>query len=396
VLAGIELALVVWKLNHRFVEMKLNDVYALVGLSDLGFQLVATVAVAVAGALAARRWWPGTPTRWVVTSGVFTLAALADSLTIPAALAGGAIAAAAFVARRELVPIAAAFLLGVVAIAVAKLGALDHVPLELAGPLAVAAAGWWLGPVTRPGRIALVVFAVAATVVRAAGDPAIGYRATVCAIAVVSGLFARRLPGERPLALVGWAGAIAVAMLSRSSQLPGLLAWTAFAALVGRSRRVADSPGPSLGPVLVAALVAIAFRFACIAVFEGELELSHLEIWLAYRGNPGTSVAFGAAAIALKLTLPQLIGPALVTARMTAAARRTVIAWIAGFLGLRIAHIVIGMTIARGTFYSPYLDSGQLIFTYVMLATTPLVIAWLAAVGAWRVPRQVPRPPAPA
>jgi hypothetical protein len=81
-----------------------------------------------------------------------------------------------------------------------------------------------------------------------------------------------------------------------------------------------------------------------------------------------------------------MLGPALVTARMTAAGRRTVIAWIVAFLCLRIAHIVIGMTIARGTFYSPYLDSGQLIFSYLMLASAPIVIAWLAVTGAWRVP----------
>jgi len=387
VIATLEVALAVWKLNHRFLEMRMNDVYALVHLTDLGFGLVATVAVAIAGAVAARRWWPGITTRWAVIAALFTAAALADSLAIPAALAGGAIAVAATLRGRVLAAIAGAGLIGVAAIAVAKLGLLDRLPLAPALPLVLAALGWWLGPTTRAGRIALIAFGVAATVVRAAGDPAVLYRLTLLAIVVGSGLLARALPAERPLVVVGWAGAIVLAMLSRSSQLPGLVAWTVFAALAGRSARIADGSERS---VLVATLVAIAFRFACFALFEGEFEFSHLEVWLAYQGNPGTTVAFGAAIIAFKYALPLMIGPALVTWRMTSAARRAVIAWITAFLCLRIAHIVIGMTIARGTFYSPYLDSGQLIFTYLMLAATPIVIAWLTAVGAWRLPGSPP------
>jgi hypothetical protein len=39
-----------------------------------------------------------------------------------------------------------------------------------------------------------------------------------------------------------------------------------------------------------------------------------------------------------------------------------------------IAHIVLGMTVARATFYSPYLDSGQLALTMAMLASLPLVL----------------------
>jgi hypothetical protein len=117
----------------------------------------------------------------------------------------------------------------------------------------------------------------------------------------------------------------------------------------------------------------IATRFACFAVFEGVFEFSHLEVWVAYEANPGTAVAFGAALIALKFSLPLAMAIALITADMTRSAQRQVVAWTAAFLSLRIAHIAIGMTVARGTFYSPYLDSGQLAFTYLMLASAFLV-----------------------
>jgi hypothetical protein len=49
------------------------------------------------------------------------------------------------------------------------------------------------------------------------------------------------------------------------------------------------------------------------------------------------------------------------------------------FLILRIAHIVVGMTVARGTFYSPFLDAGQLALTMLMLASMPLVMTFEAA-----------------
>ena len=135
-------------------------------------------------------------------------------------------------------------------------------------------------------------------------------------------------------------------MMSRSAQLPGLVGWVAFAALVGRTTGIAASTERS---ILAATLAAIGFRFACFALFEGVFEFSHLEVWLAYQGNPGTTVAFGAAVIAIKFALPLAIGLALVTSRMTPAARRTATVWTIAFLCLRIAHIAIGMTIARGT-----------------------------------------------
>ncbi len=89
--------------------------------------------------------------------------------------------------------------------------------------------------------------------------------------------------------------------------------------------------------------------------------------------------------IAAKFAFPLVIALALVTARMTPVARRAVVAWCVAFLCLRIAHITIGMTIAHGTFYSPYLDSGQLVFTAIMLASAPLALVWFAAADAWRV-----------
>jgi hypothetical protein len=286
----------------------------------------------------------------------------------------------------------------VASLAVAESAALALFPVDVAAPLVLAALGAWLGPARRRERLALLGFGGAAAAVRLAGNPATPYRATLLAIAITAVVLARLRrgdrplastalahppQGDRPLALLGWAGAIALAMLSRSAQLPGLVAWTGFAALVGQSAELEDSGERA---VLAATFAAIGFRFACFALFEGAFELSHLEVWLAYEGNPGTAVAFGAAIIAIKFALPLAIGLALITARATAAARRAAIAWTTAFLCLRIAHIVIGMTVARGTFYSPYLDSGQLAFTCLMLASAPLVIALFAAVGVWHDP----------
>ena len=375
VLAAIEVAMAVWKLNHRYLEMKLHDVYAATHTTDATFQLAVTLVAALAASWAARRWWP--TTRWGAIALVIGASALADSLAIPAAIVCGIAAASAVASRRQLVAIAATAALGCIAIAAVDTPALAALPGDVVAPIALGALGAWLGPTRWRGRVALLAAGAAAALVRLADNPALPYRATLIAIAVGALVLAHVDRDDRPLALLGWAGAIALAMLSRAAQEPGLVAWVAFAALVGRTARDADDDRV----ILATMLVAIAFRFACFALFEGAFELSRLEVWLAYEGNPNTAVAFGAAIIAIKLALPLAIGLALVTARLAPAARRTALVWTIAFLCLRIAHIAIGMTIARGTFYSPYLDSGQLAFTYLMLLSAPIAIAVLAAAG---------------
>jgi hypothetical protein len=379
--ASIELAIVAWKLHHRFVEMKLHDVHGFLHASDHTFQLAMTIVAGFGATVVVRRWWP--TSRWATIGLVVGASALADSIAMPAAIACGVAAAAALARPSELVPLAASAVAGIAAIAMADSDVGARLPVELAAPLVLAVLGMRLGPTTRRGRLALLGFGAAAALVRIADNSPPAYRTTLVAIAVISVVLARVDRDDRPLALLGWAGAIALAMLSRPAQLPGLVAWSGFAALVGRSTGVAASTERSIRAALLAV---IGFRFACFALFEGAFEFSHLEVWLAYEGNPGTDVAFGAAIIAIKFALPLAIGVALITSRMAAGARRTAIAWTIGFLCLRIAHIVAGMTVARGTFYSPYLDSGQLVFTYLMLASVPIVIALFAAIGAWRDP----------
>ena len=110
------------------------------------------------------------------------------------------------------------------------------------------------------------------------------------------------------------------------------------------------------------------------ALFEGAFEFSRLEVWLAYEGNPGTELVFGATVVILKFALPWVLAIAFTSSRIGSRALWMVTGWTAVFLCLRIAHIVLGMTIARGTFYSPYLDSGQLALTMAMLASLPLVL----------------------
>lgn len=385
--AAVEILIAVYKLHHRFFEMKMHDVYDALTVSDRGFQLIATIAAAIAAWALARRWWPDS--RRAALATVFVASSLADSLAIPAAIALGVAAAIAVVSPRERAALGAAGAAGAIAIWLPA-GAGPGLALDVAGPLAVGALGAWLGPTTARGRIALLGCGAAAAAVRIAGDPPFAYRATLVAIAIVAGLVARLDRGDRPLAVLGFAAAIALAMLSRSSQMFGLVAWTWFAGMVGRSPEIRASGDRA---VLAATLAVVAFRFACFAVFEGVFEFSHLEVWVAYQGNPGVAVAFGAAIIATKFALPLAIGVALIAGRMTPPARRRVMAWTVAFLCLRVAHIVIGMTLARGTFYSPYLDSGQLAFTSLMLASAFVLVAlsWPAALASARYPgRAVP------
>ena len=373
-IAGVEALFAVYKLHHRFFEMKMHDVYAAVALSDRGFQLHATILAALVAIALARRWWP--THRGAAIAVVFVASSLADSLAIPAAIAIGGAAVIAVVRPGERAAIAAAGVLGLVAIWLPD-GVQGPVPLDVLAPVVLAGIGAWLGPATARGRLALAGFGVAAAAVRLAGNPALPYRATLIAIGAIAAALAWTGRRDRPLALLGFAGAIAMAMLSRSPQMLGLVAWTWFAGLVGRSSQIEASGERA---VIAATLAVIAFRFACFAVFEGVFEFSHLEVWVAYEGNPGVAVAFGAAIIATKFALPLAIGFALIAGRMTDAAMRTVVAWTVAFLCLRIAHIAAGMTVARGTFYSPYLDSGQLAFTCLMLASALLVAAVSSAV----------------
>ncbi len=311
---------------------------------------------------------------------LFGASALADSIAIPAALVAGMAAAAASARPRELAAIGATAALGVLGLVLADNAWLAAIPLAVGAPLVLAATGAAVSARTARGRLSLLVFGLAASAVRLAGDPAGPYRITLGAICVGAIVMARleRTRDGRSLALVGWAGAIALAMLSRSAQEPGLLGWVTFAAVVGRCSAVARSDDRA---VLVATLCALAVRFACFGLFEGAFELSHLEVWVAYQGNPSTTVAFGAAVIAIKFALPLVVALALVVTHMEPAARRRVVTWTIAFLCLRIAHIVIAMTFARGTFYSPYYDSGQLVFTYLMLLSGPVAVAVLAALA---------------
>lgn len=375
-IAAIELVFAIYKLHHRFFEMKMHDVYAALALSDRGFQLGATVLATAAATVLARRRWPSGPGASVAI--VFVVSALADAWAIPAAVAIGGAAALAVVAPRQRAAVVAAGAVGLVAIWLSGEAAVPR-PLDALAPLVIAALGAWLGPTTRRGRLAMVGFGVAGAAIHLAGNPVLLYRIALVGIAVTAVALARIDRDGRPLALLGFAAAIVLAMLSRPAQVLGLVAWTCFAALVGRSPAIRASDERA---VLAATLAVIATRFACFAVFEGVFEFSHLEVWVAYEANPGTAVAFGATMIALKFSLPLVMAVALLGADMTRPARHKLVVWTAAFLSLRIAHIAIGMTVARGTFYSPYLDSGQLAFTYLMLASAFLVVLAGLLLGA--------------
>jgi hypothetical protein len=121
--------------------------------------------------------------------------------------------------------------------------------------------------------------------------------------------------------------------------------------------------------VLVASLACISVRLGLFALFEGAFRFSQIEVDVGYTGNPGTDHLTGGLLVSLKLVLAYVVPLALVTARMTSAERWRVLAGCVAFTLLRIGHVVLSMTITRGTFYSPYEDTGHLLFLVAMLGS---------------------------
>jgi hypothetical protein len=360
--AAIEGVFALYKLEHRFIEMKMNDVYRATALSDATVQLIVTALATAAAAALAKHYWPRR--RAAAIAALFVVSAFADTFAIPAAVVFGCGAILGVAQRREALAIAGAAALGVFAIWLPDAATSNNFVAALA-VVALGGLGVWLGPKAAANRALLTVLALAAALVEIAGKPEWPYRATLLGIVLVGAVAAARRSQE-PLIVAGWALAIVLALLSRSSQLLGLIAWTTFASLAGRCAAIRASDDRAL---VAACLAVVAFRFGCFAVFERVFEFSHLEVWVAYDGNPKAAVAFGAAVIALKFALPLIVGMALIAGHMTAAAQRRLVAFVAAFLCLRTAHIAIGMTVASNTFYSPYYDSGQLAFTALMLVS---------------------------
>ncbi|HJZ83569.1 MAG TPA: alkaline phosphatase family protein [Polyangia bacterium] len=325
-LCGVELLVAWWRLHRRAVEIFLAD---LSRAAPRGLGLLALCAgglAIVAGALYLRRrlaWWAGP---WAAVGALALLAALQDSLAIPSAICAGAL------------------------VLVAALP--EHPVRRLVG------AARALRP--RAPALVLVAFGAAAVTVRTLGNPPVAYHWLLEAGGAALLITAACQRGPRALETLGLGAALLLAVLSRPAQIPLLAALTVCALVAGRIE---------LRWPLFPAVILIALRFGLFALYEGAFELSRLEVWLGYEGNPGTQVAWGASVIGLKFVLAFVLAAALVTARLSAALRRQVLGLAAAFLVLRIGHVILSMTLARGTFYSPYVDAGQLLFTFAMLAS---------------------------
>jgi hypothetical protein len=256
-----------------------------------------------------------------------------------------------------------------------KHGAALH--LELLAPLLTGLVAWWATPDRRPTTSALFVgLAVYATVLEALGMPAHGFVALVGIGPLAVLLAAYREPGRTRWLTLGWGLAILLAALCRSTQIPGLMGWLLTAAFLSALPSLRED---GIRPLALAVVGCIGIRLGFFGIFEGAFDFSHLEIELGYVGNPETAHLFGAFTIGLKFLLPMIIVLALVTAEMSDELRFKVIGLCAAFWSLRIGHIVASMTLARGTFYSPYADSGHLGFMLLMLASTMLaaLVVWL-------------------
>jgi len=120
-------------------------------------------------------------------------------------------------------------------------------------------------------------------------------------------------------------------------------------------------------------------RYGYFALFEHAFSLGKLELWLGFMGNSGGE-RFGAMIVELKFALAFTVALALVTAELTPRVRWRVVGCCGAFLLLRVGHIVLSMTIARGTVHSPHADVAPVFLTLVMLATLVAFAVVLAAV----------------
>jgi hypothetical protein len=182
--------------------------------------------------------------------------------------------------------------------------------------------------------------------------------AAVAAFGVLGSTTARRRA-------VGAVALVCLALLSAPAQMPGLVGLALLAVLVETS---VDEP-------LAALLALVGLRVLFVHIFEGEFSFSHLEIQLGYVANPGTRHLVGAATILAKLLLPMFAGVLFVLARFAPAARRRIVLGVAVFFAFRLLHIALSMMVARGTFYSPYADAGQLLFHVLFFAGALVLLA---------------------
>jgi hypothetical protein len=369
VVAGAEALFAVWRWNVRLVELWQLAIAERLRQSPELVVALLTIALAIPAALLLRQRRNRLETvgPWATLVVLATLAAAGDDFALPVGVAAGAVACFAWAPRRDLPSLLAALAAGGFGIAWVSHPSLVRFDLTRGAPLLLALIGIAVLPSRRRLVIAaLLGIALCALAVRWMGSPPLAVGAFLVAATVLLVAGAR---GDCSAELLGFGAAELLAFLSRSEQVPGIVAWTVFALSAGRLW----TTRPAQPPLLVATLACIATRLGLFAVLEGAFRFSNIEVQVGYAANPGTEHLLGGALVCFKFLLPYLIALALGTARLARRERALVVVACAVFHLFRVGHVVLSMTITRGTFYSPYLDAGHLLFQLAMLGSLVIV-----------------------
>jgi hypothetical protein len=362
----LEAACVWWRLHYRRVTIIVDHVEHTLERA-YGPTLAALACVCVAtGVLWLRRRRASPVTGWTALAALFTFSIFGDSLTQGAALVCGAIVLLDGEAsvRGALVDVA---LIGLALFSLhAEVLPARWLPPTDVGVLGLLVVGL-LQTRTRASVGVLVGAALSVVVVHHLSSPMWPFRALWIAALLLSlaGVATRRAS-----LAIGLALAMTLLDLSRAHHVLGVvaLACIAWRAGIGVVRTV----GPR-AQALRAALLVVALRMAFLALFEGEFSISHIEVWLGYVGNPGQSWLYGGAAVVVKLWLPLVLALVLVTAQLKA--RADVMLFVLTFFVFRVLHVIWWMTVARHTFYGPFVDVGFLVFLLVFTVEAALLYA---------------------
>ena len=378
-LGALEAAMLLWRMHRRTVggvvkQLGLWSNAVLAGLGAAGLTWLWRVL---------RRPTVGAGSLFFI---LLLLSALGEELFVWGAMGAGLIALAALGSKRNASEALALGIAGVLAIQVSELK-FPLALIESAGPALVGALAAWSLRSNDTGRLdpAWFVLLVAATgtwvvVTQRGPTPLMLMLAGGWTCAVLASVGLSRRDGARVL---GWTAAILLAVLTRGPQVPGLIVWTLAAAVMGRVllARRNDEAGKL---VLAFALACLGFRLGFFAVFEGRFDLGHMEIWLGHVAGPDEHLV-GALMVAVKLVLPFVLLLAFMLPSLPPPLRARALAATGAFFGLKVVHVLVGLSFAQGTFYGPYRDASYLLLTLALAAS--LVIA-LAVLGLARLVSQ--------
>ena len=345
-LLALELAALAWRLNHRWMEIRLGRIEHAVPVAAAVATGLLVVLCVLAGIAIVRRYADTTsPTALLV---LFAFALLGDTLTPWGALVVGAIAM--YTTRRAFALDALLVALFVGSRFLERMPSSHHVGALDVGVLVLVV----YALVQRCNPLVLLA-AVAVLLVHHLGSPVWPFRLLwMGALALVLASVRTRTPSSATAVVA--ALAMSLLAMSHEQDAPGIVLLAILAWRAGRS-----SPSP-----LRAALLVVALRIAFVSLFERGWSVSRLEVWLGYVANPGQSWLWGGAALVVKMWVPLALALVAVTARDRTLRRPTMLLVITAFV-FRIAHALVWMTVARHTFYGPFVDVGFLLYLLIFV-----------------------------